>query len=84
MDDRAQHIEAGHAAQRRTAAAVTGAIEAAGLTRNRVAELTAIPYTRFYDKCDGARAFDAEELGRIASLLGIRIAALAADEEVKA
>lgn len=64
------------------AAAVTGALAEAGVSRLEASERTGIPRSTLYRKCDGiGKAFDADELARLAALLGVTVSALVARAE---
>ena len=77
MDSRTTHVDAGRLAVDLVASSVRGALEAAALTRHRAAELSGIPYSTLYRKCEGDGAFNSEELGRLAHVLGLALADLA-------
>lgn len=52
------------------AAAIRGAIESAGYSENRAAELTGIARTTLRRKLDGLAPLNTDELTKLASLLG--------------
>ena len=60
------------AQRERVAAQVSAAMRAAGVTQRSLAEATGIPQVTLSRSLNAHRALDTDELGRIASALGVR------------
>ena len=67
---------AGIASRVRIAQAVNARLQSAGIPQLAVSEQTGIPMTTFVRKITGKSPFDIDELGAIAALLDVSVAAL--------
>ena len=74
--DEADMEAAATAARRNIARAVNARLQAAGISQRHVSEQTGIPMTSFVRRITGRKAFDIDELARIAALLDCSVAAL--------
>ena len=66
------------------AAAITAALDTAGISRLDASKETGIPRETFYRKCRGGSAFDADELAAIGALLNVPVSDLIASAEARA
>lgn len=74
--DEADIEAAATAARLNIARAVNARLQAAGISQRHVSEQTGIPMTSFVRRITGRKAFDIEELAKVAALLDCSVAAL--------